>query len=314
MVIKYPPWSLCTFLPFALIPFPFSRDLWSLISIFCIFYTLRWVIRAGAEKNNTFFAALFFWWIWAAHLSAGQVYLPILVACLSAYEGEKKSPIKNTIMMWAVSSKIFLSTTLFGMWKQLFEKKTLFYTAIVFIISHLILLPKLSQGISGLYVDWIQAATSSATGLGVQVYRGQMNHGFTAGILRYTSWNPQNSAYDIIIWLFLSIFLGLAWNYFSKNLNEKEKWTGWIALGCIVHPLAWHHSFVLAYPLCALTYDAAIKSKKIALISTSIVGISMIALLIPQTIGLKWVTPLELFAMKSWGVCIVAATLCFIRK
>jgi hypothetical protein len=314
MVIKYPPWTLPFFLPFAVLPFPWARSLWALLSLSCIYFVLRWLETAGVKRERVYFSALLFWWLWAAHLSAGQIFLPVMVACLWAADSKKTQPIKNAIMVWAVSSKIFLSTTLLGAWEKLTQKKTIIETFWVFAFSHFILVLLYPKNLYHLYLEWLQAATSSATGLGVEVYRGQMNHGFTAGVLRHTSFDPKNNLHDIWVWFLLSIFLGYLWKKYSKKCADKEKWAGWIALGAVVHPLAWHHSFTLAYPLCALTLNQAMNSKRKKYIFSSLMGISFIALLIPQTIGLTLVTPLELVSIKSWGVCLVAATLCLIRK
>jgi hypothetical protein len=305
MVIKYPPWTLPFFLPFAAFPFPWARSIWALLSLVCILLTFRWLKKSGIKENRIYLVALMFWWLWAAHLSAGQVFLPIMVACLWAMD---------SIMVWAVSSKIFLCTTLLGSWKKVVQKKSIVWTASIFSLSHLVLILLYPKNLYQLYLEWIRAATSSAIGLGVEVYRGQMNHGFTAGILRHTSLDPNNSLHDIWIWLSLSVLLGFLWTRFSKHCSEDEKWAGWIALGAVVHPLAWHHSFILAYPLCALTLDRAVESKKKKYVITTLTGIAFIGLLIPQTIGLTLVTPLELISIKSWGVCLVAATLCLIRK
>lgn len=314
MVIKYPPWTLPFFLPFLAFPFHWARNLWAMLSLASIYYIFRWLQKTGMKEWRLYLAALLFWWLWAAHLSAGQVFLPIMVACLFSIETKQASPVRNAIMIWAVSSKIFLTATLLGVWKQFTKKESVIWTIGIFTFSHVVLFLLYPKSIYQLYVEWIHAATSSAAGLGVAVYRGQMNHGFTAGILRHTSLNPENNLHDIWIWFLLTVFLGFLWNRFSRKCTDKEKWAGWIALGAVVHPLAWHHSFTLAFPLCALSFDRAVESKKVKYIVMSLIGISFIALLIPQTVGLTLVTPLELMSIKSWGVCLVAATLCLIRK
>ena len=314
MVIKYPPWVLPVFLPFSALPFSWARNLWALLSLGCIYYIFAWLKKSGVKKSRIYTSAILFWWLWAAHLSAGQVFLPILAISLCAKDSKFKDPVKNSLMIWAISAKIFLCTTLLGCWRTLTQKANLLWTLLLFTVSHLILILLYPKKLFHLYLEWIEAATSSATGLGIEVYRGQMNHGLTAGILRQTSLDPKNNLYDIFVWLFLTIFLGYLWNRYSKKCTDQEKWAGWIALGAIVHPLAWHHSFTLAYPLCSMTFHQALETQSKKYVGSSIIGISLIALLIPQTIGLTWVTPLELISIKSWGVCWVATTLYFIRK
>jgi hypothetical protein len=92
-------------------------------------------------------------------------------------------------------------------------------------------------------------------------------------------------------------------------MTVAEKWTGWLGVGLITHPLAWHHSYVLAFPLCALSLDRAIQNRNNRLIALSALGILCIGIFLPNVIGMTLATPLELVSVKSWGVVFSAVAL-----
>jgi hypothetical protein len=160
-----------------------------------------------------------------------------------------------------------------------------------------------------LYRQWVQAASSGGQELGSFVVRGQMNHGFTAGVLRLFQVDARDTKLDYAVALSLAAVFSLLWAWASKKLSSLEAWVGWLGVGLIVHPLAWHHSFVMAYPLCAVSLDRAFRSQQRKWIVWAILGICCIGIFIPNIFGMTLITPLEHISIKSWGVCLCAWTL-----
>ena len=167
----------------------------------------------------------------------------------------------------------------------------------------------LAASLAGTYRDFMAAATSGGAELGAIIVRGQGNHGFTALVLRSLQIDSLSFASDVITSAALMLLFGTLWHRFSRELTPAERWSGWIGAGLIVHPLAWHHSFVLAYPLCALSISRATSTGRRGLIALSLLGACCIGIFIPQVLGHTLVKPLELAGIKSWGVVIAATAL-----
>lgn len=326
-VFKYPPWLLPLFLPVGLLSYETARLVWYAVQLFCVGYAVRWCVRQGVARRLAISVAFIFWWMFHAHFSAGQFTLVILTVALWTHPRAKNPESRGTglreaFLTYILSAKVFSLYTLAGIWRNFLKIGPWLWGAGLFVTCHLLLLavsikngavdPSL-QGIAHsliqTYRDFMVAATSGGAELGAIIVRGQGNHGLTALVLRTLDVNSLSFASDMITSASLMLLFGTLWQRFSRGLNEAERWAGWIALALIVHPLAWHHSFVLAYPLCALSLSRASATRRKGLILLSLLGACCIGIFIPQVLGKTLVKPIELAGVKSWGVVIAGVAL-----
>lgn len=316
-IFKYPPWLLSLFSPFAFLSFESSRLVWGLIQLGMIAYSVSWLFKQKVSSCVLLSSTLIFWWIWLGHFYAGQITLVLLGVSLWALGSVQKSPFKSSLktsfMLLLLSSKIFTLIPMLGFFKRITRRNVVLCVGILLLLLHAVLVAgsslEGSESFKQLYFGWLHAAPSGGAALGAKVVRGQGNHSFTAAILRWMEIRADLFHYDVGVCLFLTLFFGLIWRAFSHSLSSAEKWAGWLALGVIVSPLAWHHSFVFAFPLCTLALDQAVRAQKKKIILLAFLGMSCIGLLIPQVIGKELVQPLELIGVKSWGVLFSAAAM-----
>jgi hypothetical protein len=324
-VFKYPPWMLPLFFPIGVLSFETAKAAWFLVGVASVAYAIRWCVRQGASVRVASFTACLFWWMFHAHFSAGQFTMVLLVAALWAHGGTRSGSgkgIREAILAYILSAKVFSLYTLTGMWER-FKRPAPWIAGIsLFILTHAIVLGvNLATGASlsliEIYRDFATAASSGGSELGAIIVRGQGNHGFTALILRTLGVDSLSFVSDMIASLALFVPLGLLWSRHSRILAEPERWAGWIALALIVHPLAWHHSFVLAYPLCTLSIARASRtahSGRAKVLALAILGTCCIGIFIPQVLGHTIVKPIELAGVKSWGVVLAATALVWAAK
>jgi hypothetical protein len=231
-------------------------------------------------------------------------------------------PGKTAFLAYLLSAKVFSLVTLVGIWRSLLQFRTIAMGAMFFVVGHLILLvtnPLFTFGNSGqilvqLYQDWMKAASSGGAELGAKVVRGQNNHGLTTAVLRWLDVEATRVSWDMATAVILASGFGFLWQHYGKKLRLQERWAGWLAIGLITHPLAWHHSFVMAFPLCTFSLQEAIRSGRKWLIFWALFGISCIGIFIPQVIGVDAVKPLEYLANKSWGAVICGVVLILARS
>lgn len=327
-VFKYPPFLLPLFLPFGWIDFGAAKILWSLLELGCIAYAWIWLRTNGVTKKVALMSLFLFWWIWLAHFFAGQFTLFLMASALWAMgnsETHRNRRLACVSMIFA--AKVFSIFTLLGVRNRFWNRNFLGSFFGLFLTAHLVLLLKSYFGlydwtralktVLDYYPGWIRTAQSGGQELGAVVIRGQMNHGFTAGILRWAQVDVHRTSIDAIVAIVLFGIFGSIWELICrkiKTITSAEKWVGWLGVGLITHPLAWHHSFVLAFPLCTLSLDRAIRSKNKKFITISILGFLCIGILIPNVIGMTLATPLELVSVKSWGVVFSALALVLVRS
>ena len=346
LVFKYPPWILPLFLPLVFLSLPAAKWVWTLLQVLAIGYTIYWARRQVARTWVALLVALMFWWMWLAHTEFGQIMVFLLALGVgikpsqavtnpprkNQNKSHKKSPQElpkelidlprkqswSNQSQWAFLSflftaKIFSVVSLLGAWRNISQRRVVLIGLGYLVLAHLVLIvtsPGLPPNwLVDLYRAWMDAAFSGGEQLGATIVRGQQNHGFVAVFLRIFDVNATLVHFDIFVALALALGLSGLWHYFSRSLSFQERWVGWLALGVIVHPLAWHHSFVMAYPLCVLSLDRAIQTKQKSLIALAFFGAACITLLIPQVIGTEMVVPLEYVANKSWGVVFSAVAL-----
>jgi hypothetical protein len=309
-VFKYPPWILPFFLPFGFLSLETSKTVWALVELFCIYFSIDQLVKQGIRPKAALITAALFWWIWLGHAFAGQFTLILLAAALWAIPNQS-SPGKLGFLAVVFSAKVFSMVSLIGRWRECLRPKPIIACVALLIALHLAVFYIVFDryGLPEIYSQWVHAASSGGQELGSEIVRGQMNHGFTAGLLRLFHVDARATRVDYEVAVVLAAAFSALWVFVSKGLKFIEIWAGWLAVGLICHPLAWHHSFVLVYPLCALSLDRAIDSGKRTLIALSVFGMICIGILIPNVIGLTLATPLEMISIKSWGVCFSALAL-----
>jgi hypothetical protein len=322
LVFKYPPWTLPLFAPLALFEFETWHWLWTFLQLASILYCIRWVIRTGVDLNVACLSAALFWWIWLGHAQAGQFTLFVLVVALWTVPPENEKSLRPTrlsILSLIISLKVFNLFSLLGLTRDLLRPKALSRIVLGFLALNTIFFGVLhlhgnSIGGVALYSEWMHAASSGGSMFAAETIRGQGNHGFTAAILRLLQVPADDSSKDVAVALALGCLLSGAWYFCSRHLSRAERWSGWLAVGVVIHPLLWHHSFVLVYPLCALALDRSVRAKKPLLIATAFIGIALIGLLIPNIVTPVIVRPLELMGSKSWGVMLACVALVLARS
>jgi hypothetical protein len=316
-VFKYPPWTLPIFAPFGLVSFDVAKMGWALIELACLVYSMVKVSEFGVRRNIVFLVAAALWWIWQDHFWSGQLTIVLLAAAL--WITNSKESWKLSITGYLFTAKIFSVLTFLGKWREYLRPRVILEIALLCILPTLLVWQVMrrfdpSVSLLDVFRQFSKAAESGGAELGAHVVRGQLNHGFTAAILRWFNVDSTKFIYDASVSIGLMAILGSLWTQFSHYLSDEETWFGWIAIALIVHPLAWDHSFILAYPLCAISLERAVQTKNKRLITLSFLGVACIGLIIPNTIGTDAVKPFEFIAIKSWGVVLSAIALILSRK
>lgn len=311
-VFKYPPYMLPFLFPFGWFDFDFSRAVWATIELASIWYVYRWLRVQGVSRFSARLGIAMFWYIWLAHFFSGQFTIILLVAALWAFQ-KPENPYRNGALAVLFAAKVFSLVSLVGYWRNLLRPKVIAFALVLLAIGHTALLIRAGRVsdtpvsvVLDLYRGWMTAAASGASELGHEVVRGTGNHGFVAAILRVLDPYAKHVQLDTLVSVILAVGFGVAWARVSKKLPTTHQWAGWLAYGVIVHPLAWHHSFVLAFPLCVFSIETARLSGRRDLFWLSIFGCALIGLLVPQVVSPTYVKPFELAANKSWGVLISA--------
>lgn len=326
-VFKYPPWMLPLFLPFTWLGYEFSKAIWAAIETATLAYTVVWLIRSGVSRTIALVTLGLFWYIWLAHYFAGQFTLILLFVGLWAVSpGRREKPFAGALLSSLFGSKVFSGYTLFGDWRRLLKPQVIGGALFLVAAAHVFLLLEAHRAgvgyfseLSHLYEGFRLAAASGGAELGAEVVRGTGNHGFPAMALRVLDPQAHSTSADIAVSVVFALSLGAIWSRVSRDLRFEERWSGWLALGVVAHPLAWHHSFVMAFPLCSYALQAAIevprghRSRRLLIIA-ALLGIAFIGLLVPQVVGKTIVKPFELLANKSWGALLCAWTLLRARE
>lgn len=332
-VFKYPPWSLPAFLPFAPLSETIAEIFWALVLIFSILYAIRWVMRAGVSTRAAIGAAAALWWIWLAHASSGQFTVFLLLISLWAFPRRplaKNSrrpadlssslpapappPWKTALLAYFLSFKVFPLIQLFGVARAVFRPKVialgLALLAATETTALLVLHRPLSlESLLWIHQQWAAAAASGGQELPLEVIRGRDNLGFTALVARALSIPVTATHWDSWIAVVLGAVLGVLWHRSSRKLPFPDRWVGWIGVGLVIQPLAWNHSFVLAYPICALALGRAFEKKARLPRILAGLGVTFVGLMVWQIWGMSVIRPLELLSIKSWGVLLCAISL-----
>jgi hypothetical protein len=308
-VFKYPPWILPLFTPFGFMSAVVAKTLWSVLEFGALIYSIRKLAAMCSRPWIAVVSALCWWWLWQAQFWSGQITIFMLaMAIWIAHMGKERSA-PQAFVAYFFTAKIFSVVTLFGKWRELARLRTWLQIGAWIILATALVLAFYNGGPVALFQDFVNAAQSGGVSLGVGTIRGPINHGFTAMILRWLGVASQNTSYDLVLPLVLCVLLGGLWARVSSGLSHAEAWFGWLALGAVIHPLAWDHTFILAYPLGALALDRAVGTKRSDVVLLAAAGIALTALAVPNLIGTEVVKPFDFVGAKSWGVLLSAAAL-----
>ncbi len=323
-VLKQPPWILPFFATFGWLSLSVSSIVWALIELLCLGVTLSWLKQAGVSNRKLIIAFLMFWWLWLAHFYAGQLNLVLLASALLAFPSKNRPPVRGARAMLPIiySFKLFPIVTLLGRWRAMTRARVLLGAIAIFLtLNGLIWFREFARPhvgpaeaidrVASIYRDWPKAAASGGTELGEEIIRGQGNHGFTAAVLRWSGVPATRVNADIFVAFAVAVALSTIWFIVSMNLDADERWAGWIVVGLLCHPLVWHHVFVMAFPLAALSIDRSARGWPRILAYT---GTFMMGLLVQELWGKQLVTPLELAASKAWGAVFCATALVATRQ
>ncbi|MBC7692995.1 MAG: DUF2029 domain-containing protein [Methylotenera sp.] len=298
MVFKYPPWIVPFFVPFSVLPLVAAKWAWALTELASLISVMHWLRKRGCSDLVIALTSVLFWGIFAVHFLDGQITLVMLAVALWGWEKARPSPV-----VFALSTKVFSGVSLLG-WRRISAWQMGRVCVFLFVFT----LPALwcAKSLHPLEFakSWKTAAASGGQLFEHEKTRGRDNQGLPAVILRGLEVPSRDSRADGIAALICTLIIGGYWFFRSRQIRDFgaiEKWLGWLALGCVIHPLAWFHCFVLAYPLAALTLDQAVKSKDRILIFSALLSICMITVLTSKTLG-DTGARLEFYSIKSFGV------------
>jgi hypothetical protein len=334
-VFKYPPWTIPFFVPFVMASAGTAKLIWCICNLFALTYTHYWLFLQGVSLRISMLATLLFWRFWISYFNAGQITLLLLGIALFAVQPQKKqnsvtSPFRLSILVLTLTSKIFSSVTLLGVCSKLLNRRVALLTAGLFALNIIIVLGVMNLhghpiSVFELFSEWLKASSSGGTELGAEIIRSNNNTGFPAALLRLLKVAATLTWADAVASLFCSIILSILWVSSSHPLSEGEKWLGWISIGLVAHPLAWQHSFVLAFPLFALSLDRAI-SRAVERTSKSQHGWEILWVLIayfwmdmryPAFLGAYQALIcnfVEGISIKSWGVVLLGGYLIYTKR
>jgi hypothetical protein len=308
MVFKYPPWILPVFMPFGLMPYEAAKWAWGLLEVLSLAASISWLIRRGADALVVFAVTASFWGIWMVHALDGQITLFLLAIMLWAVEGIK--PTKDLgwrplPLFWTFSAKIFPLFSLLGLGRPLrrwLNARNIVVSVLLFAaLSAPAVLVTPGHNPVTMIRSWVGTAGSGGDKLPGEKIRGRENQGLPVMVLRVLDVRADRKSMDVLAFLLSALILGGCWSIFSAGLGFTERWVGWIALGAAVHPLAWFHSFVLAFPLAAISLDHGIRKRYAFGIVVSVAGILCTAVLTAKLLGPTGLA-LEMASIKSWGV------------
>lgn len=298
---KYPPWTLPFFLPFGLVPLSTAKIFWGLLQVASLASILYWLRQSGISRRVLIFTSLCFWFLFAYHSLSGQLVLTITAICLlgGIFRERKTEDRALIVTSIALSSKVFFLYALLYRVREVFVPKVLLK---LFLIILFLSLPALYQDGNELFSLWLKSMSTTDQILNDTVSRGWRNQSLSAAILRGFGITREDIFLDLALFFALGAGLGLIWQKACTHLSltEEQKWSGWLALSVVLHPLAWFHSFVLVFPLACFALESSLDSKKTIPLVMSGVGIASICFFTIQSLGYLGHLLLK-FSIKSIG-------------
>lgn len=306
MVFKYPPWTVPVFLPFALLPLKAAKWLWGSVQILSLFAIVSWLIREGCAPRRVILVMAAFWGIWVVHAMDGQVVLSMTAIALWGWSATKARG--GILAIWALSTKIFTGFAVLGMIRRLRSVRVLLLLMSLSALSLPVYLSSNSRTPGELVSHWAKAASSGGKLFRKEKIRGRENQGLPALALRVLKVKSKRTEADIVAAVGVAVVLGSTWVVVSARLAGPERWSGWLALSAVIHPLAWFHLFAIAFPAVALSVERAFARRDRLAMILAVLGMSFVALVTKKTLGPVGAV-LELASIKSIGVLLCLAAL-----
>jgi hypothetical protein len=305
MVFKYPPWILPFFLPLGLFSVWPAKLMWGLVQAFSLIF----IVQAMDQKARVtpwiqiIFLGLFFGVI-GIHGMVGQISLPLLALAI-ALDPRLAMSRRMVFLAWAFSSKI---VTLFPLMDPVMKRSDRFRLVSASIVLCIFLtLPILTVSYKGeiwtMAHDWLHAMfsgteTLQSVRIGFTSREAQGLPGFLIRVFHL----DETERLHVMGSVLLSVLVTFGfWKYFSRTLNSRDRWWGWLALTPVVQPLAWFHFFIFAYPVLVVgSYRAWMKKDYLRFSLTIFAGV-LVGAITQKTLG-ELGLALEMLSVKSWGV------------
>ena len=311
MSFKYPPWIVPVFLPLGFLPLVAAKWIWGGIELLSLGYVIKWLLVRGYTPWVVAVTTLSFWGIWAVHFMDAQITLPMLALGLWSFEAQS-----FLIATWTLSAKVFSLFSMFGfskLKKQLDVKKCAIVGGVLLVLSAPAVFVAPGHSIQSMVRSWSQSASSGGLLFDGEKVRGRDNQGMPALILRAIGIKAENTKADLFFSVLCALVLGAYWRMRSQQLSEDDRLIGWFALTAVIHPLAWFHFFVLAFPLAVVCLDGVIKTRDRRMVITGIIALAMVCLMTRRTLGYAG-ERLEFYSIKTWGVLLFLDLIVMLRR
>lgn len=318
---KYPPWAAWVFLPFGLIDLGTAKILWGISQILCVAWTYVWLLRVGIRRSIVRGTLCAFWFVIHYHALSGQVTLLTLALGTLAHDGLMREArpggvryLRVFAIAWAFSIKVFSAVTLLGLWDRKASKKAVSFAVGLLALSMAPQFLMTHQSPAQSFKQWRSAASTSATSEDT-VVRLWNNQGIPGALGRIFGVDAKAIGFDLAAALLVMVVLSVLWGRATQNRSFELRWSGWLAIGVVAHPLVWFQSFVLIWPLACFALQAARDSehgKNDRLVGLALFGIACTTLITKS--GAAWfgleefVLGLEMLSIKSIGTLILLYT------
>ncbi len=299
MVYKYPPWTVPFFVPFALLPEVAARWCFGVFNLVCLFAIFRWLKKSGLARSSIVLCAFLFWGIWAVHALDGQIGLFMLALGLHLFAARER-PWAQGLLVWVLSFKLFplFLVPLFFRPRAWFSVASSGALVCLVLSFPIFLRSPTGTTVRETVTHWLDAARSGGTQFGDEKIRGRDNQGLPALAMRALKIPASDTRADLIAALVIFMVVGLWFLWISKNWDDDERYLAAWALLPALHPLAWFHLFVWAFPFAVLRVSRSETGRSLAL---ALIAVSAVALFTQRTLfGLG--QALELLSIKSLGV------------
>ncbi len=303
-IFKYPPWVAAMFLPFGFFSYQVFSWMWAILQTIAFVWLLRFLIRITKSKGVTLSVFLGFWGLWAVHAFEGQINLLLLVLMLQV--GEKMP--WRTMALLVLSSKITTLLPLVGLrWPTRVRPAFLWagglaalLTLGVSLLSH--------ESVIQLTQSYFHAVFSGDTLLGRDKIYSRDNQGIYAFIQRLFISKGNSPLPEAPLMLAVLVLGSASWWHLSRQVNDRDRYWGWIALVPVLHGLAWFHMFVFAFPLAVAVVADAFRTKRWSQRAWAIASVGLVGAVTAKTFG-PLGGGLEFFSVKSVGTLSLLAQL-----
>lgn len=306
---KYPPWILPFFVPFGFLRWEITKFLWSLINLILCLRIFVFLHSLLQFKYPWFIIGLSFALCsspFISHFLLGQVSIPILYFFLFfVNKSQFYRFCWRDLFLTAVSTtKVF--TVLPLLLRIRSPKQFIIFTLYgISLLSLSFCFGILFYEDPHFLLKWIQISYSGAENFGLGYVFGRYNHGLPAMFIRNLNYRFLVPGFDMVLSLLLIPVVLLFWKKMVAGKETKIQWIGLIAIIPVIHPLAWWHHFVFAYPLACIVLDRAIKYGKSQWIILCLWALLMIGVLSTFTLGKTVGSIFEIISAKSWGILLL---------